>query len=244
MALVTPISGGSGRNGPTTLSIDIGGTGLKASVLDEKGQMVVDRVRVETPVGSPPEMIVETLVKLVEPLPSSDRVSVGFPGVVRDGKILSAPNLGNEAWKGFDLQSAMTEALKKPVRIVNDADMQGLGVILGKGVEVVITLGTGFGSGIYVDGRLSCHLEMAHHPFRKGETYDQQLGNAARKKVGSKKWNKRVKKAIKNLRVLTSFDHLYVGGGNAKKLNFKLPDDITVVSNQAGIAGGIALWRD
>ena len=159
-------------------------------------------------------------------------------------KILSAPNLGNEAWKGFDLQSAMSDALKKPVRIVNDADMQGLGVILGKGVEVVITLGTGFGSGIYVDGRLSCHLEMAHHPFRKNKTYDQQLGNAARKKAGSKKWNKRVKQAIKNLRALATFDHLYIGGCNAKKLSFKLPDDITVVSNQAGIAGGIALWRD
>jgi len=89
----------SGR-GIRTLAIDIGGTGLKASVLDEEGQMLVDRVRVETPVGSPPEGIVETLAKLVEPLPAFDRVSVGFPGVVRDGWILTAPNLGHTDWEG------------------------------------------------------------------------------------------------------------------------------------------------
>ena len=227
-----------------TLSIDVGGTGLKASVIDESGRLLTDRVRVDTPVGSPPAEIVQALARLVAPLGSFDRVSVGFPGVVRNGRVLTAPNLDNKGWKDFDLAGALGRALGKPVRVANDADVQGLAVIAGKGVEMVITLGTGFGTGLYLDGRLAPHLELSHHTFRKGETYDEHLGNAARKRVGNGKWNKRVRKAIRSLRALTSFDHLYIGGGNAKKIDFELDPDVTVVSNDAGIKGGIALWHD
>jgi len=205
-----------------TLAIDVGGTGLKASVIDDSGKLLTERVRVDTPVGAPPKEIVDALAKLVAPLGSYDRVSVGFPGVVRDGRVLTAPNLGNKGWKGYDLAGALGRALGKPVRVANDADVQGL----------------------YLDGRLGPHLELSHHPFRKGETYDEQLGNAARKDVGKKQWNKRVKKAIDNLRALTNFDHLYIGGGNAKKIDFELDPDVTIVSNEAGIRGGVALWQD
>jgi polyphosphate glucokinase len=227
-----------------TLAIDVGGSGLKASVLDDSGRLLTDRVRMDTPVGSPPREIVEALAGLVAPLGSYDRVSVGFPGVVRDGRVLTAPNLEHKSWKGFDLAGALAKALGKPVRVGNDADVQGLAVVAGKGVEVVITLGTGFGTGLYLDGRPAPHLELSHHPFRKGETYDEQLGNAARKRVGNRRWNRRVRKAIRNLRALTSFDHLYIGGGNARKIDFELDPDVTVVSNDAGIKGGIALWQD
>ncbi len=230
-------------SGKLTLGIDIGGTHLKASIVDESGGMRTDRVRIDTPVGAPPGKFVEALAGLVAPLGTYDRVSVGFPGVVRRGRILTAANLGNDAWKGFDLGQALTAALGKPVRVANDADVQGLAVISGKGVEMVITLGTGFGTGLYLDGRLAPHLEIAHHPFRQRETYDQQLGNAARKQVGDERWNKRVKKALDNMRRLTSFDHLYVGGGNAKKITFALDPDITLVSNEAGVEGGVALWQ-
>jgi polyphosphate glucokinase len=227
-----------------TLAIDIGGTGLKASVVDEAANMVGERVRVPTPVGVPPQEMVKVLVDMVAPLRPFDRVSVGFPGVVRDGRVLTAPNLGNDLWQGYELAHALDIALGKPVRLANDADLQGLAVIAGKGVEMVITLGTGFGTGLYLDGRLGPHLEISHHPFRQGETYDQQLGNAARKAVGNMRWNKRVRKAIANLRSLTNFDHLYIGGGNARKIDFALAPDITVISNDAGMTGGVALWRD
>jgi polyphosphate glucokinase len=226
-----------------TLAIDVGGTGLKASIIDEDARLLTERVRVETPVGAPPGKFVEALERLVAPLGAFDRVSVGFPGVVRAGRVLTAPNLGNDMWTGFALAQALEAALGKPVRIANDADLQGLAVIAGKGVEMVITLGTGFGTGLYLDGQLGPHLEIAHHPFRHGETYDEQLGNATRKKIGSERWNKRVGKAIGNLRRLTSFDHLFIGGGNAKKIELDLDPDITVVSNEAGLAGGVALWR-
>ena len=229
--------------GKLTLAIDIGGTGLKASIVDDAGQLRADRVRIATPVGAAPQRVVEMLADLVKPLGACDRASVGFPGVVRQGRVLTAANLGNAAWKDFDLAAALGAALGIPVRVANDADLQGLAVIAGNGVEMVVTLGTGFGTGLYLDGRLAPHLEIAHQPFRNGQTYDQQLGNAARKEIGGARWNKRVKKAIGNMRRLTYFDHLYVGGGNAKKVDFKLDPDVTIVSNEAGLTGGVALWR-
>lgn len=227
-----------------TLAIDIGGTGLKASVVDEDARMLTDRVRVPTPVGAPPAKVVEVLAGMVVPLGAFDRVAVGFPGVIRNGRVLTAAHLGNDQWTGFDLAQALEAALAKPVRVANDADLQGLAVIAGKGVEMVITLGTGFGTGLYLDGRLAPHLEIAHHPFRQRETYDEQLGNAARKAIGGARWNKRVEKAIGNMRRLTSFDHLFIGGGNAKKIEFALAPDVTIVPNEAGLEGGVALWRD
>lgn len=213
-------------------------------MLDAEGEMITERLRVETPPECPPALMVKTLAKLVAPFKSYDRVSVGFPGVVRRGKILTAPNLGTDAWSGFDLDTALTQKLGKPVRVLNDADIQGLGAIHGRGVEMVITLGTGLGSSLFEDGRLSTHVELAHHPFRKGQTYEEQLGHAALKKVGKKKWNQRVEKAIKVLRVLTHFDHLYIGGGNARSVKCKLPPNVSVVSNDLGMRGGIWLWRE
>jgi polyphosphate glucokinase len=227
-----------------TLAFDIGGTHLKAAVIGEEAELVGEPARIKTVPDQPAREVVARLVDMVRPLGAFDRVSVGFPGVVRAGRVLTAPNLGNELWQGFDLRQALTEALDKPVRVANDADLQGLAVIAGQGVEMVITLGTGFGTGLYQDGRLGPHLELAHHPFRKGQTYDQQVGDVARKQIGATRWNRRVVKAIDNMRRLTNFDHLYIGGGNARRIDFELAPDITVVSNVAGLKGGIALWRD
>jgi len=226
-----------------TLAIDIGGSGLKATVLGPRGRMLVDRVRIETPVGASPSKIVELLAKLVKPLPPFKRASVGFPGVVRDGIIRTAPNLDHHGWSGFDLAAALRQRLRVPVRIANDADIQGLAVIAGTGVEMVITLGTGFGTALFADGRLAPHLELAHHRFRGRQTYDEQLGDEARRKAGKKTWNRRLAKAIANLRVLVNFDRLHIGGGNARHVTLKLADDIAIVSNRAGLLGGIKLWQ-
>ena len=226
------------------LAIDIGGTGLKAAVLDADGNIIAGRVRVKTPHPCEPGILLKTLVELVKPLPPYSYVSVGFPGAVRNGKVLTAPKLGNEAFKDFDLAGALSHELGSPVRVLNDADMQGLAAIEGKGLEMVITLGTGFGSALFMDGRLAPHLELSQHPFRKGETYNDQLGNATLKRIGRKKWNRRVRLAIDTLRVLTNFDKLYIGGGNAQKINFELDPDTRIVSNEDGVKGGAWLWRD
>jgi polyphosphate glucokinase len=234
-------------SGDRILAIDIGGTGLKAALIDRRGRMLTDRLRVKTPHPSSPRAVLRSLAALVRPLSLDSSVigvSVGFPGVVRHGKVVTAPNLGTSSWRGFDLASALARVWGKTVRVKNDADMQGLGAARGKGVEVVVTLGTGFGSAILVDGWLGPHLEISQHPFRKGETYDEQLGNEALKRIGKKRWNRRVERAIETLRTLTNFDALYIGGGNGRHVRFELPAGVHLVGNDCGMKGGAALWRE
>jgi polyphosphate glucokinase len=226
-----------------TLSFDVGGTRLKAAVLDAGGEVVGGPVRTLTPHPAGPDVVVPTLIGLARQLDGFDRISVGFPGVVRDGMILTAPNLGTPAWRGTRLTDLLTQELGKPARALNDGSVQGLGVIKGHRVEVVITLGTGMGFALFRDGRLAPHLEMGQHPVRSDKSYDQYIGNAAFKAVGTKRWNRRVRRVIGYLATLTNFDTLYIGGGNSKALRFKLPEDVQIVSNQAGLTGGVKLWE-
>ena len=230
--------------GPRTLAIDIGGTGIKGSVLDREGRMLHDRVRIKTPKSLTPAKLVAMIATLARGLPRYDRVSVGFPGVVHDGVIRTAFNLGTERFRGFNLETALSRKLRKPTRVANDADVQGLAVVRGKGVEMVITLGTGFGSALFMNGRLAPHLELAHHCFHGGKTYEDILGDAAFKRQGAKRWGKHVLRAIDTLRDLVNFEHLYIGGGNAQNLDIELPHDATIVDNKAGVLGGIRLWED
>ena len=231
--------------GPRTLAVDIGGSGIKAALLDEAGNIIGERQRVPTPPKPiAPEILVQTIEQVVVPLGDFDRVSVGFPGYVRSGRILTAPNLGTETLAGFDLQSVLAGHWGKPVLVLNDADIQGLGAVEGHGIEMVLTLGTGAGTAIFRDGELMPHLELAHHPVSGKKTYDEYIGNAARMKKGKKAWNKRVAKVIEILREVVRFDHLYLGGGNAKYVAFPLPADVSIVPNTDGLTGGIRLWRE
>ena len=232
-------------NQPRTLAIDIGGSGIKAALLDDDGTLIGDRQRVPTPPKPvAPEALVQAIDKAVAPLGGFARVSVGFPGYIRDGRILTAPNLGSEVLAGFDLQSELAQHWGKPVRVLNDADVQGFGAIEGHGVEMVLTLGTGAGTAIFRNGEIMPHLELAHHPVSGDKTYDEYIGNAAREKKGKKVWSKRVAKVIEILRVVVRFDHLYLGGGNAKDITFQLPPDVTIVPNTDGLTGGIRLWHE
>jgi polyphosphate glucokinase len=260
-AVTTPTPTDEEHGHPYTLSFDIGGTGLKANILDAKGGFVADRVRIPTTYPMSPDLMVNKLAGLAKKLPEADRISAGFPGMVRRGMILSAPHFvttkgpGTEvepklvkAWSRFDLETELSRAIGKPARVANDADVQGAAVIKGHGYEVVITLGTGFGTAFFLSGRLLPHMEFAHVDFRKGESFNEQIGEPVRKKIGDKKWNKRVRQMIAYLDTLTMFDHLYIGGGNASRVNRRdlgeVLDRITVVDNSAGILGGIALWSD
>ncbi|SEK04124.1 ROK family protein [Paraburkholderia diazotrophica] len=229
------------------LAIDVGGSGLKAAVLDSSGSMKSERVRVPTPHPCTPEHLVDTLAKLVQPLADEHRpasMSIGFPGVVRDNRILTAPNIGDESWRGFPLAGELAARVGgMPVRMINDAEMQGLAAIEGRGIEFVLTLGTGAGTALFRDGELMPHLELAHHPVSKGRTYDQYIGNAAREQAGNKRWNRRVEKVLGILASLVNYDKLWIGGGNASRLTFELPPNVAIVSNDAGIEGGARLWH-
>jgi len=227
-----------------TLAVDVGGSHVKASVLDPDGRLLHEAQRLDTPEGLTPRRLVKMIVQLAEPMPSFDRVSVGFPGVIRRGVVRTAANLGTERFAGFDLEAAVSKALGKPTRVCNDADVQGYAAVSGKGLEMVITLGTGFGSSIFVNGQLGVHLELAHHCFHGHKTYEDMLGDAALHRIGKKAWNKELARAIETLRALTDFDHLYIGGGNARLVRLELPKDVSTVDNIAGIVGGVRLWHD
>ncbi len=226
-----------------TLSVDIGGSGVKVMVLDITGNPLTERARKETPQPAKPEPVINAIVELAATQGEFHRVSVGFPGVVRGGVTETAVNLDPD-WIKLNLATELSQRLNKPVRVINDADMQGLGAIAVKGVELVITLGTGFGSALFVDGKLVPNLEMGHHQFRKGETYEQQLGRAALEKIGDKKWNTRLEKAIASLQSLFNYDFLYIGGGEAVRVKIPMPENVKIISNITGLLGGIALWRD
>ena len=224
-----------------TLAIDIGGSGIKALVLNEQGVPLGDRDRVKTPEPATPEAVLAVIDQLAAGQ-EFDRVSVGFPGVVRQGVIYTAVNLHSD-WEGFDLAKVLGASLGKPVRVANDADLQGMGAVSGKGVEMVITLGTGFGTALFTEGHLVANLEFGHQRFRKGETYEEQLGRAALKRIGPKTWNARLVKAIDALSRGFNYDRLYIGGGEVKQIEVELPDNVVIVSNVLGLVGGIKLWQ-
>lgn len=224
------------------LSIDIGGSHIKATVLDKDGALLVDYNKVETPQPANPENVVNAIKKLAKPFAGFNRISVGFPGYVRDSIVKTAPNLDNAAWANFNLGKKLEEELGCPAVVVNDADMQGLGVVAGKGLELVITLGTGFGTALLLDGKLLPHLEVGQSPVTKTKSYDKYIGEKAFEQEGKKKWNTRMKKVLKNLKTLFNYDYLYIGGGNSRELNFKLDKNVKTVTNQDGIKGGARLW--
>lgn len=224
------------------LCIDVGGSGLKAAVIAPSGRFLVKRRRIKTPVRRKPRQIVQTLAELVQPMGRFDCVTIGFPGMVKDGRVISAPHFGTKDWKGFDLAGALRKKFAKPVKLLNDADVQGLAVIHGKGLELVLTLGTGLGTAWFQDGQLLPHMDLAHMVVRRKDDFDLYIGDKTRRKLGNPHWNKRIKRLIGVLQSVCTYDHLYLGGGNSRCVKFKLPRNVSRVSNDAGMEGGAFAW--
>jgi polyphosphate glucokinase len=217
-----------------TLVIDIGATGLKAVVLNEISAPITERARVKTPASGMPGEVMDALTALAQQQGEFDRVSVGFPGIIRNGVVKDAPNLAKE-WKDFNIGEVLAARLGKPVRVANDADVQGFGAISGKGVELVLTLGTGVGSSLFVNGHLVPNVEVGR----------KKLSDAELQKVGKGKWNRRLTKTVKKLEKMFHYDRLYIGGGNARVVDIGgHPAHVTIVSNLNGLVGGLALWRE
>jgi polyphosphate glucokinase len=232
----------SPAKGPITLAIDIGGSGLKAMLIDSVGSPVSERERVPTPEVPTPKAVLEGLDQLEKLLPKFDRVSVGFPGVIKRGTTYTAANL-NPGWVGFPLQQELEKHWKRPVRVANDAAVQGFGAIKGEGVELTLTLGTGMGSALFTDGHLCPGLELGHHPWKK-HTYEDYLGRRGLDKYGKQKWNELLEEAIKQTAHTFNWDHLYIGGGNTKKMEFTPGKNVHIVANETGLLGGVALWKE
>jgi polyphosphate glucokinase len=224
------------------LCIDVGGTGVKAAVISSRGKYLVKRVRVKTPAHRKPRNIVKLLMDLALSMGAFDHVTIGFPGMVKNGKVISAPHFGTGDWKGFALAAAMQKKLRKPVKLLNDADVQGLAAIAGQGLELVCTLGTGFGTAWFRDGVLMPHMDLAHLVTQRKNDFDAYIGDRTRRKIGARRWNKRIKKLIGVLETVFAYDHLYLGGGNSRCIKFQLPRNVTTVSNDAGMEGGAFAW--
>lgn len=235
---------GAPEAGVFTLSIDIGGTGIKMIVLDAAGEPVNERTRWLTPQPASPGPVLDVIRQMLPSQPRFDRVSVGFPGVVVHGIVQTAPNLDNDGWKNFDLGTALARLTLVPVRVINDADLQGYGVIEGRGVEMVLTLGTGLGSALFVNGHLVSNLELGHHPFKKGKTYEERVCDAEFRRLGKKEWSERVSEMLDQLAPIFNYEILHLGGGNAEHIKADLPANVRLFSNVDGMTGGIRLWDD
>ncbi len=212
-----------------TLVIDVGGTHVKALV---SGQ------RVPVKIDSGPTMTPRVMVSAVRDAIAGstfDRVSIGYPGPVRDGKPAADPwNLG-KGWVGFDF----AKAFGVPVRIVNDAAMQALGSYDG-GNMLFLGLGTGLGTTMIRDGVL-IPLELAHLPYRKGKTYEEYVGDAAYKRMKMRAWRKHVLAIIELFVAAFLVDYVVLGGGNARHMK-TLPDHVRLGSNANAFKGGFRLW--
>jgi len=227
-----------------TLAVDIGGMSLKLLVLDERGEPLCETLARPTPSPPTPEALLTLVQDLSDTLPPHQQVSVGFPGVVKAGVTFNAPNLGNELWHRVPLSEQLAYRLERPVRAVNDVDLQGLGVVRGEGVELVLTLGTGMGAALFTDGALVPNLELGHHPFRDGLTYEDLVRDSELKRVGRVEWTARVLDAIEQIEPIFNYDRLHLGGGNAPNIQSELPENVRVFPLAEGLRGALKLWGE
>ncbi|WP_029252200.1 ROK family protein [Paraoerskovia marina] len=245
--------------GPRTLSVDCGGGGIKANVLDAAGTAHARAVRVPTPYPLPPELFVETIAEIADGLPPADRATVGMPGMLRHGVVVHTPHYVTRSgprsrvdpdlvasWTNLNMREALSSRLKVPTVVVNDAELHGAGVVAGSGVELVLTLGTGLGSALFDGGRLAPHLEWSRAPIRRGTTYDEYIGEPERRRLGNALWSRRVVSVVDGLRPVFHWDRLYLGGGNSRAVSAsavdRLGDDVVVVPNSAALIGGARVW--
>jgi polyphosphate glucokinase len=212
------------------LAIDVGGSHVKVRVSTRRDE----RQFVSGPDLTPKRMVAG--VHKVTGDWTYDAVSIGYPGIVIHGKIMTEPhNLGG-GWVGFDFRAAFG----RPTRVINDAAMQAIGSYQG-GRMLFLGLGTGLGSAMIVDGVVQA-MELAHLNYKNGKTYEDYVGERGRHRLGPKKWRRAVSDIVNKLRVAMEADYVILGGGNARKLK-KLPKDARLGNNDFAFLGGFRMWR-
>jgi polyphosphate glucokinase len=235
------------------LGVDVGGSGIKGALVDVKsGQLVTERYRLPTPQPAAPEGVVKTIKKVAKQFKYSGPVGVGFPAVVLDGTVLTAANV-DETWIGFKGQQALADALDCPVKLLNDADAAGVaemrfGAGRGrKGLIMILTLGTGIGSALFIDGRLVPNCELGHL-YLRGQKQDAEEYASDRirsaQDLSWQDWAGRLDKYLHHLEGLFSPNLFILGGGVSKKhrkyvpyLSLRTEVVPAVLRNEAGIVG-------
>jgi polyphosphate glucokinase len=212
------------------LVIDVGGTHVKFRI-DARG-----KIREFT---SGLEMTPKRMVRQVRELAAGlryDAVSIGYPGLVFRGRIAAEPHNLGRGWVGYD----WLRAFGKPVRVVNDAAMQAIGSYQG-GRMLFLGLGTGLGATLIIDGSVE-PTEIAHMHYRRGRTFEDYVGEAARERRGNRKWRKSVAEVVASLSAAFEPDYVVLGGGNAARLK-RLPRGARRGDNRNAFIGGLRLWR-
>ena len=212
------------------LVIDVGGSHVKTRVSSHR-----DMRQFESGPTLTPRRMVSRVLRLTGDL-KYDAVSIGYPGVVVHGKIVTEPfNLGR-GWVGFDFR----KAFGRPTLLMNDAAMQAIGSYEG-GRMLFLGLGTGLGSALIVDGTVA-PMELAHLPYKRGRSYEDYMGDRGRRRLGAKKWRRAVADVVAQLSKALEIDYVVIGGGNARKLK-KLPSNARLGNNDFAFLGGFRVWR-
>ena len=212
------------------LAIDVGGSHVKVRVSNRRDVRQFE---------SGPQLTAARMVAGVQQLVGDwkyDVVSIGYPGIVIHGKIVTEPHNLGAGWVGFDFR----RAFGRPTRVINDAAMQAIGSYQG-GRMLFLGLGTGLGSAMIIDGVVES-MELAHMYYKKGRTYEDDLGDRGRRRLGAKKWRRAVRKVVETLQTVLEADYVVLGGGNARKLK-KMPKGARLGNNDFAFLGGFRLWR-
>ncbi|HSE13202.1 MAG TPA: ROK family protein [Rudaea sp.] len=213
-----------------TLVIDIGGSHVKCLATDRKKP-----VRFKSGPRLAPDEMVRKVLKIARDW-RFHAVSIGYPGIVRRGRIVAEPHNLGAGWVDFNFQAAF----QRPVKIINDAAMQALGAYQG-GTMLFLGLGTGLGSALIVDGAIAT-MELGHLPYRDGRTYEEHLGDKARKRIGNRKWRSRVEQVLEDLSKALQPEYVVLGGGNVRHVK-RLSPPIVRGGNADAFTGGFRLWE-
>lgn len=213
------------------LVVDVGGTNLKIGGTGRRAPVKVPSGRLMTAAG------MAAAVRQATQGWAYDAVTIGFPGPVVDGKPAAEPKNLAKGWVRFDYR----KAFKKPVRMVNDAAMQALGAYRG-GRMLFLGLGTGLGSALVVEGVL-VPLELAHLPYKDGQTFEDYVGMRGSARLGRKRWRRHVDRVVAILKHALQAEQVVLGGGEAKRLK-RLPDGAELGTNEHAMRGGLRLWQD
>ena len=238
------------------LGVDIGGTGIKGALVDiNTGKLLTERFRLETPQPSYPEAVAETFAQLVQHFNWKERIGCGFPAIMKRGVSYSAANIHPD-WKYAQVEKILSKASNCPVSVINDADAAGVAEMnfgVGKGVGgsvILITIGTGLGSALFLDGALIPNSELGHL-YLKGQDSiaEHYASNSARKRedLSWSEWGSRFNEYLNHLALLFSPDLFILGGGACKKID-KFRDQLqletkvvpAILQNNAGIVGAAA----
>ena len=234
------------------LGIDIGGSGMKGGLIDSvTGEMVSERFRIPTPESRKPDEMVQVFKDIVNHFNYQGPIGVGFPSLVKHGICKSPGNLHKD-WHNLNVKELFSKAVGLPVTVINDADAAGYAAMnygIGKGMSgfvLMITIGTGLGSGAFLDGELIPNFELGQIPYKKYKKIEEWASNAAmeREKLSYKKWGKRFNKFLELVELLLSPDHIILGGGSSddfdqfkKWITIETPVTPAHLGNTAGIVG-------